>query len=268
MKKIALIGFGKMGNALVRGWHKRESIDRIIIFDPAAVHGDHRYIRTELFNEIEGFQTASRDADVFIMAVKPQDMATACEAITFCVHPETLIVSIAAGLPVTWFQRRFAEDQPVVRIMPNTPVAVGKGVSVAVASETVSDDQKRKIAELFESAGTFEWLESEAQMDPVTAISGSGPAYVFLLMETLAAAGVKAGLPRDMAERLARQTVIGSAALAEMQSDVSAERLRTNVTSPGGTTEAALKILMNGEVQEIFDNAIAAAVARSQELSR
>ena len=153
--------------------------------------------------------------------------------------------------------------------MPNTPAAIGEGVTVAVANSHVTEEQKRQADALLRATGEVRWIENEAKMDAVTALSGSGPAYVFLLIETLAKAGENQGLPAEMAMRLARQTVIGSAALAERDAAIPAATLRQNVTSPGGTTAAALKVLMDsGEMQALFDRALDAATRRSRELSK
>ena len=178
----------------------------------------------------------------------------------------TPILSIAAGQSLANFAAYFEPERPVIRAMPNTPAAIGKGMSVAIPNNHATEAHRRIAQNLLSAAGEFLWLESESQMDAVTAVSGSGPAYVFYLMEALAKAATEAGLPEDQAMILARQTVIGSAALAERDASPPG-LLRRNVTSPGGTTEAALAVLMDGRFEEIMTKAVAAATARSKELS-
>lgn len=207
-------------------------------------------------------------ADIFILAVKPQIMNEVCQTLKDKISKETLVLSIAAGQKIRNFERHFGPDQPVIRVMPNTPAAIGQGISVAVANGNVSSEQREIASTLLNSIGFVEWVENESLMDAVTALSGSGPAYVFHLIEAMAKAGVETGLSPNFAMKLARQTVIGSAALAAAEADTTAEQLRKNVTSPGGTTAAALDILMNGEMQDVFNRALAAATARSKELSQ
>ena len=151
--------------------------------------------------------------------------------------------------------------------MPNTPAAIGKGMTVAVANSNVSLENSNKAKDLLKTTGKFEWADEEEMMDAVTALSGSGPAYVFHLIEMLAKAGAENGLPENLAMTLARQTVIGAAALAEAEPQTKPETLRENVTSPGGTTEAALRILMDGRAQSLLNETLAAAKHRSEELS-
>ena len=181
---------------------------------------------------------------------------------------DALILSIAAGQSLAALESFFAAGQPVVRSMPNTPAAIGKGVSAAITNRHVSDKQKAMASRLLEASGTVSWIADESLMDAITALSGSGPAYVFYLIEALAKAGETIGLDPQLSMSLARQTVIGSAALAEDSCDIPAEILRKNVTSPGGTTEAALKILMDGEFQALLNEALKAAKDRGIELGK
>jgi pyrroline-5-carboxylate reductase len=255
-----------MGGALLRGWQERKINDNIIIYDPLARHGDPQFYGTELFNKLGDFIKSAIRADTFVMAVKPQIMDDVCLSIIPGVSKKALIISIAAGQTIDSFKQRFPEGQPVIRAMPNTPASIGKGMTVLAASESCSESQKEKAEKLLSAVGLVEWAGDEKIMDAVTAISGSGPAYVFYLAEVLAEAGIRAGLDREMALRLARQTIIGSGALAENQKNVDIRELRSDVTSPGGTTEAALEVLMSGKLQEIFDKAVAAAIERGHEL--
>ena len=269
---IALVGCGKMGSAMLRGWLDAGIGGRIHVLEPQGLppgFGDFTPNPVDCCTSAEDFARAASGADVYVLAVKPQIMEEVCRSIAAAVPREALVLSIAAGQTIESFQRRFGESQAIVRAMPNTPAAIGKGITVAVANGHVSDNQRGQADALLRATGQVEWVDDENLLDAVTALSGSGPAYIFLLIDTLAKAGEKAGLPADLAMKLARQTVIGSAALAESEPDTPAETLRRNVTSPGGTTAAALKVLMDaGELQNLFDRAIEAARDRGRELSR
>ena len=261
--RIALIGCGKMGSALLRGWISSNVTKDIQVLEPGT-------LPAEFTGKVMHHKDSShlKPADVFFLAVKPQVMSEVCTSIKHAVNADTLIVSIAAGQTISSFKNYFSAQQPVIRTMPNTPAAIGKGISVAVANEN-AHTRKNDAQLLLSALGSLEWIEDESLMDAVTALSGSGPAYVFLLIETLAKAGEKCGLSSDISMKLARQTVIGSAALAEADPKSSAIILRQNVTSPGGTTEAALKVLMaEKSMQDIFDRALAAATQRGKELSK
>jgi pyrroline-5-carboxylate reductase len=268
---IALIGCGKMGGAMLRGWIDARTAGHIDVLEPHGLPLSLSALTPEPVT-VHGsaaifLRNANKHPDVVVLAVKPQIMDEVCAAIAPGIPKQALVLSIAAGKPVAAYERAFGADQPVVRVMPNTPAAIGKGMSVAVANAHVSAEQRALAHELLSAVGKVEWVRDETMMDAVTALSGSGPAYIFLLIETLAKAGEKAGLPPDMAMTLARQTVIGSAALAESDAQTPAATLRENVTSPGGTTAAALEVLMNGELQDIYNRAISAAVKRGQELA-
>ena len=204
---------------------------------------------------------------VVLLAVKPQQMDAVMAHCAALVGPATLFVSIAAGKTLGYFSDHLGDRAAIVRVMPNTPAAVGRGMSVLVGSEQVSAAQQQICGDLLAAVGAVDWVDDEALLDAVTAVSGGGPAYVFLLIETLAKAGVEAGLPEDLAMRLARGTVAGSGELVRL-SDLPASTLRENVTSPGGTTLEALKILMASDgLQGLITRAIAAATARSRELA-
>ncbi len=266
---IALIGCGKMGRALLRGWLGSNITGHILVLDPQGLPEEFA-ARPEItaLQKAEDMAAQNITPDIIVLAVKPQIMEAVCLSIKEHIAPDTLIISIAAGQTLARFKNYFGEEHPVVRAMPNTPAAIGKGMSVATVSATVNAVQKEQAHALLAVTGEVEWIEDETLLDPVTALSGSGPAYVFLLIETLAEAGEKAGLAPEMAMRLARQTVIGSAALAAHESAVPVNILRENVTSPGGTTAAALEVLRDGRLQNIFDEALAAAAARSRALAQ
>jgi len=203
---------------------------------------------------------------VLVVAVKPQMFPDAAPQLRALVKPSTLVISIMAGVPIAKLAQ--ACGGKVVRAMPNTPAAIGRGITVAVAEASVSAEQRAVADALLRATGSVEWIEDEALMDAVTAVSGSGPAYVFLLAEELARAGIAAGLSPELATRLARETVAGSGELLH-RSELTSETLRKNVTSPGGTTAAALEVLMGpGGFQPLLTRAVTAAAKRSRELAK
>lgn len=205
--------------------------------------------------------------DALILAIKPQGLESAAGFLDGLIGPHTLVVSILAGKTIADLQGRLPSARAIVRAMPNLPASIGRGVTGAVANAEVSPDQRKQADALLKAVGVVEWLDDEALIDALTALSGSGPAYVFLLAEVMAEAGVAAGLPADMAARLARATVAGAGALLST-SPSEAGQLRRDVTSPGGTTAAALAVLMReGGVPDLMREAVAAAAARAGELS-
>ncbi len=262
---ILLVGCGKMGSALLQGWLDAKISAHFSVVEPSH-HLEHKNVHH--YKDIPKAIDAVKKSDVLILAVKPQTMNEVCEQLKPLLQPHTLLLSIAAGRSLAGFASFFGAKQPMIRAMPNTPAAIGKGITVACTNKHVTSAQKETAASLLKAVGHVEWISDEALLDAVTAVSGSGPAYVFLLIEAMAAAGVKSGLEPAFAMKLARQTVIGSAALADSET-TPAETLRKNVTSPGGTTAAALDVLMSAPgMQELFDKAIATATARSKELSK
>jgi pyrroline-5-carboxylate reductase len=262
---IVLAGAGKMGSALLTGWLKAGlSADRVAAIEPQPSAEISALARQGLrLNPAAG---TLREVAALVVAVKPQTFAEAGPLLKPLVAADTLVVSIMAG--VTIAKIAAACGGAVVRAMPNTPAAIGRGITVAVPSGNVSASQRGVADALLRATGAVEWVGDEALMDAVTAVSGSGPAYVFLLAEELARAGVAAGLPADLAAKLARETIAGSGALLQ-QSDADAATLRQNVTSPGGTTAAALEILMGQDgLAGLMTRAIAAATRRSKELAK
>jgi pyrroline-5-carboxylate reductase len=205
--------------------------------------------------------------EVVVLAIKPQALAGAAGTVNPLVGPDTLLVSILAGKTIGDLRRAIPNARAIVRAMPNLPASVRKGATGAAASAEVTDQQKAMAHALLASVGHVEWLDSEGLIDAVTAVSGSGPAYVFHLVECLAEAGAAAGLPPDLSMRLARAMAIGSGELLA-QSDLPAATLRENVTSPGGTTAAALEVLMREPgLAALMREAVAAAKRRAEELS-
>ena len=265
-KRLVLVGCGQMGSAMLRGWLASGAAAQYLIVEPAglpaAFSGNSAITFCRTADGISGESTP----DAVVFAVKPQVIDDVLPAYRRWAQPQTLFLSIAAGKTIAGLARHLG-DAAIVRVMPNTPAAIGRAISVACANPRVSPQQRRLSEALLTAIGESVWVEDEALMDPVTAVSGSGPAYVFLLIETLAAAGVKAGLPSELALRLARDTVAGAGELARRSSE-SPGKLRENVTSPGGTTRAALDVLMAPDgMAQLLDEAIAAATARSRELA-
>lgn len=204
-------------------------------------------------------------ANIVIVAVKPQSIAATVPDIVDVLNDDAAIVSVMAGVSLQQLGTWFGTSHGCVRAMPNTPSAVGQGVTVAMCDTHVTDAVTAKMDALFNALGQTLWIDDEAQFDAITAIGGSGPAYVFYFIEALTQAGINAGIPRDHADLLARQTVIGGAALAD-HFDLSPETLRQNVTSKGGVTAEALSVLMDGRLQDIMSEAIAKAKAKSEKM--
>ncbi len=262
---ILLAGAGKMGGAMLTGW-LAQGLDpsRVAVIEPhpspeisaLAAKG------VALNPDVKSAGTV----ETLVVAVKPQSFREAGAALRSFVSAATSVVSIMAGTTIASLQE--VCGGAVVRAMPNTPAAIGRGITVAVAANNVSDKQRAIADALLRATGSVEWVEDEGLMDAVTAVSGSGPAYVFLLAEELARAGVEAGLPDALATKLARETVAGAGELLH-RSELPSSTLRQNVTSPGGTTAAALEVLM-GEpgLRELMIRAIAAATKRSKELAK
>lgn len=262
---VVLAGAGKMGGALLTGWLAR-GLDpaRVVILDPH-VSDDIRALAAKGVR-LNPAPSDIGHADALVLAVKPQMFQDAAATLKSFVQPSTLVVSIMAGTTIKAISG--ACGGYVVRAMPNTPAAIGRGITVAVPDTTVGAGQRAIADALLAATGKIEWLDDETLMDAVTAVSGSGPAYVFLLAEELARAGVAAGLPAKLAATLARETVAGSGELL-YRSDLDAATLRQNVTSPGGTTAAALGVLMGDDgFQPLLERAVAAATKRSKELAK
>ena len=230
----------------------------------AAPFARRREVR--LFQDAVALDLDLRPA-VIVLAVKPQAMDGVVHSYRRFTTPETVFLSIAAGKTLAYFGRHLGDQAAVIRAMPNTPAAIGRGITVGCPNPHVSATQIALCDRLLAAAGEVAWVDDEALIDGATAVSGSGPAYVFLLIECLAKAGIAAGLPAELAMRLARITVSGAGELARLSSEA-AETLRQNVTSPGGTTRAALDVLMAPDgLEALLAKAVAAAAARSRELA-
>jgi pyrroline-5-carboxylate reductase len=262
---LVLVGAGKMGGAMLDGWIARGlKPKQISVIEPHPDKSVRALARRGLKLNPKGKVTV---ASALVIAVKPQGAAEALSPLTGYVDKATLVLSIMAGRTIGFLEKSLPPGSAIVRAMPNTPAAIGRGISVAVANANISTRQRKQASDLLAAIGKVEWAGDEALLDAVTALSGSGPAYVFLLAETMASAGIAAGLPPALATRLARETVAGAGELLH-RSDVDAATLRKNVTSPGGTTAAALEVLMgpNG-FDNLLTQAIAAATRRSRALA-
>jgi pyrroline-5-carboxylate reductase len=263
-RPLVLAGAGKMGSALLSGWLSGglpPSAVRVIDPSPSA----------ESRQMLEGARIAATadvpkvTASVLALAVKPQMIAEVMPALKGAIDRRSIVLSIAAGTKLATIISGLGTDR-VIRAMPNTPAQIGMGISVAVGGAGIDESARRLGTALLEAVGEVEWIDDESLMDAVTAVSGSGPAYVFLLAECLAEAGVEAGLSADLARRLADATVSGAGALLAASSESPAQ-LRKNVTSPGGTTAAALDVLMaQGGLSALMQKAVAAAKKRAGEL--
>ena len=264
---ILLIGCGKMGGALLAGWLERDvTPDRVTVVEPFGADEIAARYRVAVVDDAAAL-APDLAPEVVVFAVKPQAMDEVAPNYRRFAKPGTVFLSIAAGRTISSFERLLGEDAAIVRTMPNTPASVGRGITVACANPNVAAGQRTRCQALLEAVGEVAWADDEGLLDAVTAVSGSGPAYVFLLIECLAKAGEAAGLDAALAGRLARATVSGSGELARL-SDEDAATLRKNVTSPGGTTEAALKVLMGDDALcRLMTDAVQAATRRSRELA-
>lgn len=265
---LALIGAGKMGGAMIAGWLQR-GLDPKLVFvqDPGPPPEVAALLAQHGIAVHATLPATMPEPAVLLIAVKPQVMDDVFPAVAKRAGRSTVVLSIAAGKTIQGFARHLPSGAAIIRAMPNTPAAVGRGVTVCCPNDHVTATQRKLATELLSAVGQVGWVEDEALIDAVTAVSGSGPAYVFLLAETLAKAGVTAGLDPALARQLADATVAGSGELLHRSGEDPAI-LRKNVTSPNGTTAAALDVLMAADgMQPLMDRAVAAATKRSRELS-
>jgi pyrroline-5-carboxylate reductase len=262
---IVLAGAGKMGAALLSGWLARGlDVKNVSVIEPHPADDIQALAAKGL--RLNPSPQDIGAAATLVVALKPQMFREAGPMLKSFAAPSTLVVSIMAGTTIASIEQICGGM--VVRAMPNTPAAIGRGITVAVAASKVSPGQRAIADALLRATGSVEWIDDESLMDAVTAVSGSGPAYIFLLAEELARAGVEAGLPAELATRLARETVAGSGELLH-RSELASAALRQNVTSPGGTTAAALEVLMAKDgLQPLLIRAVAAATRRSKELAK
>lgn len=265
-KPLVLVGAGKMGAAMLQGWLDN-GLDRkaVMVVDPKPPADSAAFLAAAGIREAP-VPPVGVTAKMIVVAVKPQIIADVLPGLRPLVGRGTITLSIAAGTTLANLAAGIG-DGAIVRTIPNTPAQVGRGITAAIANDKVSRPAKKLVTQLLEAVGEVVWVDDEDLINSVTAVSGSGPAYVFLMVECLAAAAVAAGLDAESAAKLARATVTGAGELLH-RSDLPAEQLRKNVTSPKGTTEAALKVLMakNG-LEPLMIKAVAAARKRSRELS-
>lgn len=266
MSNLLLVGCGKMGSAMLFGWLKikPDAAGIITIVEPGELAIDVPNV-----NVVADASELPDDykPDVVVFAVKPQVMDETVPDYARFQRPEMVFLSIAAGKATAWFENLLGADAAIVRAMPNMPAAVGRGISTCFANAAVKHQKLEVCLDLLLAVGEVAVVDDEALMDAATAVSGSGPAYVFLLAECLARAGIEAGLPEDLALALAKSTISGSGELLKI-ADETPETLRQNVTSPGGTTAAALDVLTAPDgLQQLLTRAVAAAADRSRQLA-
>lgn len=265
-RPFVLVGAGKMGGAMLSGW-MAEGVNpsAIVVSDPKLSDEMQALLEKHGIRHVTAVP-ADLNPSMVLVAVKPQMMDVVLPALAPAVKPDTLILSVAAGTPISKFLNAFGAV-PMARAMPNTPAMVGRGVTAVYPNDSVTAAQKETIETLLAAVGKVVWLDSEDQIDMVTGVSGSGPAYVFWLAECLAEAGRAAGLPEELAAELANATVSGAGELMH-QSPEKPAVLRQNVTSPNGTTAAALEVLMADDgLKPLMTDAVAAAVKRARELA-
>jgi pyrroline-5-carboxylate reductase len=264
--RIAFIGGGNMTTALISSlFASRHNVERIQVADPDIDAREHLK-RQWPVNCFEYAADAIKGMDAIVLAVKPQVLPVVLEEIGDLVNSEQLVISIVAGIHTSQIAAQLKSDPPIVRTMPNTPALIGLGITGMYARVNCSLSQRELTQNLMQSAGEIVWLDKENLLDVVTAVSGSGPAYFYYLVESLRDAGTRLGLPADIAAKLALYTAYGASAMA-VQSDKDVIELRQQVTTPGGTTEAAMELFEAGHFRQLVDAAIAAATDRSQELA-
>lgn len=262
--KLTFIGAGNMASSIIGGLLKKGYPAQLITAtDPYQPSLDKL---SSSINVCDNNGVAARDAEVIILAVKPQVLEQVCRDLSQHLSHRPLIISIAAGINIHSLASWLGNQLPIVRCMPNTPALVQAGASGLYANEQVSSRQKITAEEILGAVGIVRWLDSEELIDPVTAVSGSGPAYYFLLMEAMIDAGVAQGLDRDTATQLTLQTALGAAKLAS-ESDIDVAELRRRVTSPNGTTERAIQSFEADQLREIVAQAMLACAERSREMS-
>jgi pyrroline-5-carboxylate reductase len=266
-QSLLLVGCGKMGSALLQGWLGAGLAPAQFYVQEPNPDDALQSLGVHLNPSFETLEAAA--PSIIILAIKPQLAVATLPPLAVLANEDALIVSLMAGVPINTLSDLLGGEASFVRTMPNTPAAIGEGITALFASDGTKDMQKQTAAALLGAVGQTVWLDNEKLIDAVTAISGSGPAYVFHMVEALAAAAVNLGLPQDMAAQLAVQTTIGSAGMLR-DTSTDPRQLRVNVTSPGGTTEAALDVLMGdmGGLVDLMRRTTQAAAARAGELSK
>ena len=263
MTSIAIIGGGNMGYAIAAGMKNRRPNFDLVVADPIQEQRDR--LEAEGISTTASNQEAISDADVVVLAVKPQIIEAVATELAVAIA-EQLVVSIAAGTPLDKLNAFLGSEVAIVRCMPNTPALIGEGITGMLANANVSSAQKELAESILSVCGDTAWFQTDDDLDKVTALSGSGPAYFFYLIEALVAAGESMGMDRETAKQLAVQTAVGASTMA-LQDDSDPSQLRENVTSPGGTTEAALNHLAEQGADETLIAAVNAAYRRAKELA-
>lgn len=256
---ISFIGFGNMAQAIARGLISQNKYT-LSASAPSLISG----INKEGIHTHPDNKKAIKDVDIIILAVKPIAMSTVLKEIIPHIPSNSLLISVAAGLSLSWFSKQGLNQQALIRTMPNTPAAVGLAATPMIANSFTSIEQRKCAESIFKNIGLTTWAKTEEEMDTFTALSGSGPAYVFLFMEAMINAAISLGLEESVAKEFTLQTIMGALKLAQ-DSELSLNQLRTRVTSPNGTTAAALNVF-NGRLDELILKAMKAAKLRSEEL--
>ena len=265
--KIAFIGAGNMANSLIRGLLAK-GVPAAHLYATDINADQLRTLERECGIHTGDASSTARSADIIILAVKPQVMAEVCQSLaSIIVNPDCLVISIAAGTPISSLEQWLGANRPIVRCMPNTPCLVGAGATGLFANAVCTNAHKTLAGDIMQAVGIACWLHAEKDIDTVTALSGSGPAYYFLMMEAMEKAAIAMGLDSDVARKLSIQTALGAGQLAAA-SDVAPDELRRRVTSPGGTTEQALNSFSNNGFENMINNAMRAAQQRAAELSK
>ena len=271
MKNVILFGYGKMGSSIAKGW-KLSDIDFNIFIIETNIYFKNQAVNDgfDSFNDIKQLLSVKniKNLDIIFLAVKPQQMSLLIKQIQEFDTQNTLFLSIAAGLSFKWFEKNLYKNIKIIRAMPNTPASVRRGVTGYCKSNNVTELEKIEAHKLLSSFGKAIFLNSESLIDVVTAISGSGPAYIFYLVEVLSEIGISEGLNEEDAKLIALETLIGSAKLLDI-TDIDPKILRKNVTSPGGTTEAALEILASSKfgLLPLLKSTITFAKKRAEDLN-
>lgn len=268
IENISIIGFGRMGKSMLSGWLNNQLDKEVVrIVDPFIDVKDPFLINHNL--KLYDMDKIRLEDGIVLIAVKPQVAGDLFDKLKEMISENTVIISIIAGYSVADMRKYLGPKPTIIRTMPNTPAAIGKGITALFSENKLPQDLISKVESLFGSMGKFFWVENETDMHAITAISGSGPAYYYLFTECLSAIAVKHGLKKELADILSTQTFIGSSALMENSPNIGVVEHRENVTSPGGTTEAALKIFMNNDkLKLLIDEAVGMAIERSKSLSK
>ncbi len=267
IKNLTIVGAGKMGKALISGWISNGLPKEELTIIGRDIKGNSILINDHKVN-ITSYKEKNIKSNILVLAVKPQVMPAVLKKIIPIIDSNTIIVSIAAGITMKFMRSHIGNENRIIRAMPNTPAAIGKGMTVLFSDKELNDIEKSSVTDLMSAVGEVKWIIKEDIMNLVTAISGSGPAYFFYLTECLMNIAKLEGLDEELSGQLSIETFIGSASLVEKYKTMSIKEHRKNVTSPGGTTEAALNILMSQDVlQDLMHKAVKSAVQRGNTLS-